>query len=83
MPFLLLGRSCPLQTILLSDLIGSDSPLLTIMVRQKAITICRGQERPKGRKGTLRPDFQANARPRFFFKSHCHHKMQEGGCEEI
>ncbi len=51
---------------------GCDSPLLTIMVRQKAITICRGlshqtrslsrivcrgQEHPKGRKGTLRPDF--------------------------
>ncbi len=53
------------------------------MVRQKAITIyrglshltrslsrivCRGQERPKGRKGTLRPDFQAYTRPRFFLK---------------
>ncbi len=60
-----------------------DSPLLTAMVRQKAITIyrglshptrslsrivCRGQECPKGRKGTLRPDFQAKTRPRFFFR---------------
>ncbi len=58
-----------------------DSPLLTKMVRQKAITICRemshlarsvsrivcgGQQRPKGRKGTLRPDFQANTRPKVF-----------------
>ncbi len=49
--------------------IGCDSPLLTIIVRQKAITICRGlshptrslsrivcrgQERPKGKIGTLR-----------------------------
>ncbi len=56
-----------------------DNPLLTIMVYQMAITICRelshptrsfirivcrGQERPKGSKGTLRPDFQANTRPR-------------------
>ncbi len=64
-------------------LAGCDSPLLTIMVRQKAITICkglshltrslskivcRGQERPKGKKGTLRPDFQANTRPRIFVK---------------
>ncbi len=62
--------------------VGCDSPLLTIMVRQKAIIICRGlshptrslsrifcrgQERPKGRKGTLRPDFQANTRLRIFF----------------
>ncbi len=57
--------------------------LLTIMMRQKAITICRRlshptrslsrivcrrQERPKGRKGTLSHDFQANTRPRIFFK---------------
>ncbi len=28
--------------------------------------VCRGRERPKGRKGTLRPDFQANTRPRIF-----------------
>jgi hypothetical protein len=26
------------------------------------------QERPKGSKGTLRPDFQANTRPRIFKK---------------
>jgi hypothetical protein len=30
--------------------------------------VCRGQERPKGRKGTLRPDFQASTRPRIFVK---------------
>ncbi len=41
---------------------------LTIMVRQRGITICRGQEHPKGRKGTLRHDFQANIRPRIFVK---------------
>jgi hypothetical protein len=41
----------------------------TVMVRQRAITICRGQEHPKGRKGTLRRhDFQANTRPRIFVK---------------
>ncbi len=30
--------------------------------------VCRGQERPKCRKGTLRPDFQAKTRPRTFLK---------------
>ena len=30
-PFLPLGRSCPLQTILLSDLVGCDSPLQIVM----------------------------------------------------
>ena len=33
------------------------------------IIVCRGQERPKGRKGTLRPEFQANTRPRIFYKA--------------
>jgi hypothetical protein len=52
--------------------VGCDRPLLTVMVHQKAISICRGlshptrshsrivcrgQERHQGRKGTLRPDF--------------------------
>jgi hypothetical protein len=70
-----------------------DSPLLTIMECQKAITIfrglsyptrslsrrvCRGQERPKVRKGTLRPDFQANTRPSIFFLSRCHHARDTG-----
>jgi hypothetical protein len=64
--------------------VWSDSPLLNKMVCQKAITICRGQshtirslsrivcrgqEHPKGRKDTLRPDFQANTRHWIFFKS--------------
>ncbi len=63
--------------------VGCDSPLLTLMVPQKAISfcrglshptrsvsrmVCRGQERPKGRKGTLTPDFQANNRPSISFK---------------
>ncbi len=30
--------------------------------------VCRGQERPKGSKDILRPDFQTNTWPRFFFK---------------
>ncbi len=60
-------------------------PLLPIMVRLKAFSriVCRGQERPNGRMGTLRPDFQANTRPRIFLKSQCHHKIQEDSCEEI
>jgi hypothetical protein len=40
--------------------------------------VCRGQERHKGGKGTLRPDFQANTRPRIF-----HHKIQKECCKEI
>ena len=28
--------------------------------------VCRGLQGPKGSKGTLRPDFQANIRPRIF-----------------
>jgi hypothetical protein len=37
-PLLPLGLSCPLQTILLSDLVGCDSPLQIVMVvwRRKA-----------------------------------------------
>jgi hypothetical protein len=45
---------------------------LQITARQTAITICRGQERPKG--STI---------PRIFLKSQCHHKIQEDSCEEI
>jgi hypothetical protein len=30
---------------------------------------------PKGKSALLRPDFQANTRHRFFFKSQCHHKI--------
>ncbi len=79
-----------------------DSPLLTIMVRQKAITICkrlshptrslsrkicRGQEHSKGRKGTLRPDFQANTRARIiFFTANVntrYRKTVADSCEEI
>jgi hypothetical protein len=46
--------------------------------------VFKGQEHPKCSKGTLRPDFQANTRPRnFFFLSQCHRKIQEGGCKEI
>jgi hypothetical protein len=78
--------------------VDCDRPLLTIMVRQTAISICRrlshptrslsrkvcrGQEGPRGRKGILRPDFQANTRPRIFFKSQCHYKIQKDSCEEI
>ncbi len=59
---------------------GCDSPLLTIMVRKKAITVCRGlshttrslsrivcrgQKRPKGRKGTW--GLISKPRPRNFF----------------
>ncbi len=55
-PLLTLGPSCPLQTILLSDLLGCGSPLQILMAvwrtffkfeaRQMATTICRGLSRP-------------------------------------
>ena len=72
-------------------------PCNSVTVPQMAITFCRGlsyptrslrrivcrrQERPNGRKGTLRPDCQASTRPRFF-KSQFHHKIQEDSCEEF
>jgi hypothetical protein len=38
-PFLPLGRPCPLQTILLSDLVGCDSPLQKVILpHQRAVT---------------------------------------------
>jgi hypothetical protein len=37
-------------------------------ITQQNTVVCRGQERPKIRKDTLRPDFQSNTRPRIFFK---------------
>jgi hypothetical protein len=49
--FLPLGRFCPLQTILKSDLFGCDSPLQIVMapflkVRQTAIIVSRGLSHP-------------------------------------
>ncbi len=38
-------------------------------ITQQNTVVCRGQERLKGRKDTLRPDFQANTRPRIILKS--------------
>ncbi len=41
-PFLLLGPSCPLQTILLSDLAGCDSPLQIVMAYWHTTLFSRG-----------------------------------------
>ncbi len=41
------------------------------------------EDGPKGSKGTLRHDFQANTRATIFFISQCHHKIQEDSCKEI
>jgi hypothetical protein len=46
----------------------------------KAIAICivcRGQDGPKSSKGTLRPDFQNNTRPKIFSKIQSHHKIRK------
>jgi hypothetical protein len=56
---------------------------LSHLTRSLSKIVCRGQEGPNGSKGTLRPDFRVNSRPRIFFKGQCHHKVQEGGCKEI
>jgi hypothetical protein len=41
-PLLHLGRSCLLQTILLSDLVGCDSPLQIVMAIWCTIIVSRG-----------------------------------------
>ncbi len=45
-PFLPLGRFCPLQTILLSDLVGCDSPLRILMAFWHTIIVSRGLSHP-------------------------------------
>jgi hypothetical protein len=42
-------------------------PIQSHPTRSLSRIVCRGREGPKGSKGTLRPDFQANTRPRMFF----------------
>jgi hypothetical protein len=46
-PFLPLGRSCPLQTILLIDLVGFDSPLQIVMAFWCTIIVSRGLSHPE------------------------------------
>ncbi len=45
--------------------------------------VCKGQQGPKGCKGTSRPDFQANTLLRLFLKANVPTKKPEGGCKEI
>jgi hypothetical protein len=44
--FLPLGCSCPLQTILLNDLVGCDSPFQIVMAFWHTINISRGLSHP-------------------------------------
>ncbi len=44
--FMPLGRSCPLKTILLNDLVGCDSPLQIVMAFWGTIIISRGMSHP-------------------------------------
>jgi hypothetical protein len=44
-PFLPLGRSCPLQTFLLSDLVGCDWPLQMVMAFWRTFIVSRGLSR--------------------------------------
>ncbi len=45
-PFLHLGHSYPMQTILLSDLVGCDSPLQIVMTFWGTIIVIRGLSHP-------------------------------------
>jgi hypothetical protein len=45
-PLMPIGRSCPLQTILLNDLVGCDSPLQIVMVVWRTIIFSRGLSHP-------------------------------------
>ncbi len=45
-PFLPLGHSCPLKTILLSDLVGCDSPLQIVMAFWRTIIVSKGLSHP-------------------------------------
>jgi hypothetical protein len=44
--FLPLGRFCPLQTVLLSDLVGCDSPLQMVIAFWSTIIVSRGLSHP-------------------------------------
>ncbi len=44
--FMPLWRSCPLKTILLSDLVGCDSPLQIVMAFWGTIIVSRGMSHP-------------------------------------
>jgi hypothetical protein len=54
--------------------VGCDSPLLIVMAVRHTFFDLNLLEHHKGRKGTLRPDFQANQ---------CCHKIPEEACKEI
>ncbi len=58
-----------LETLTFSDVTLSDMNVVWCYVLSQYRIVCIGQERPKCRKGTLRPDFQANTRPSIFFKT--------------
>jgi hypothetical protein len=45
-PILPLGHSCPLQTLLLSDLVGCDRPLQIVMVFWCTVIVSRGLSHP-------------------------------------
>ena len=60
-----LGRSCPLQTILLSDLVGCYSPLQIVMATWRTISVSRGLSHP-----TKKLQFETKRAPK------CHYYLQ-------
>jgi hypothetical protein len=77
------GRDSPLQIVYNSRFECFICRGLPHPTRSLSRIVCRGQEGPKDSRGTLRPEFRANIRPWIFFKSHCHHKIQEDSCKEL
>ncbi len=68
-PFLPLGGSCPLQTILLSDLVGCDSPLQIVMAFWHTISVSTGLSHPNQIAW-----FQTKRAP------NCHYYISAEGC---
>ncbi len=66
--FSVFGRSCPLQTILLSNLVGCDSPLQIVMAFWGTIIISRGLSHP-----TQKVLIQTKRGP------NCHYYLQRAG----
>ena len=67
---------------------GTQRPVLSAAVchtwpDHSPKVVSRGQEGPKGSKGTLRPDFQAYTWPMLFYNANVTHMKYEGGFKEI
>jgi hypothetical protein len=76
-PLLPLGRSCPLQTILLSDLVGCDIPLQIVMAFWRTIIVSRGLSHP-----TQKVQIQTKRRQTAITEG-CHTRLEGQHCPLI